>query len=616
MTSKNNSSAWKAKYLALLEQQEALQASHDSKNKLLKRALFRSSLAAEGNDAALDQQLQSLRKLLHDEPDNAALEHHILLLEKAVLDYERSQQQHKDSISRNLHEMIEQLQQLQPGKDTRQALQTFKKDLSKQSVQGNHLANLLQQVKELQGRTLAATTQLESAATQPAAPRLLRRLFKTTAAPLIAKNTPVAEADPATTAPVPKLDSTTAAELSDHSLNTSSTAGAPQKSSASADATAATSPADSKLPDFAKVNYSALAEQIQAVLNKVLDELPASSQESKQMAELRRRINHGLHWYELPPLLDDMFAYMRTQSQSGEHELEQYLLQLNQHLVQFNDNLQSTSKNYRQSIENAQNLDNDLRQQVTHLHDDVQVSSDLAALKQQVASRLNNVMQRLQSYQEQQNVLNAKLLERFESLSVHAKQMEKESQSLSTQLEEQRQKALQDTLTGLPNRAAWNERFALEHARLQRNGSPLTLGIIDLDHFKQVNDSYGHLAGDKVLKIIATELKKRLRKTDFIARIGGEEYVVLLPDTPLPRGYEVMEKLRLAIQNCPFHFKGEPVTVTFSAGVGEVRADESMGNAFERIDQTLYIAKNAGRNSVRSADPLAADPTSMPNSEN
>src|SRR5699024_4120878 len=299
-----------------------------------------------------------------------------------------------------------------------------------------------------------------------------------------------------------------------------------------------------------------------------------------------------------------------------EHELEQYLLQLNQHLVQFNDNLQSTSKNYRQSIENAQNLDNDLRQQVTHLHDDVQVSSDLAALKQQVASRLNNVMQRLQSYQEQQNVLNAKLLERFESLSVHAKQMEKESQSLSTQLEEQRQKALQDTLTGLPNRAAWNERFALEHARLQRNGSPLTLGIIDLDHFKQVNDSYGHLAGDKVLKIIATELKKRLRKTDFIARIGGEEYVVLLPDTPLPRGYEVMEKLRLAIQNCPFHFKGEPVTVTFSAGVGEVRADESMGNAFERIDQTLYIANNAGRNSVRSADPLAADPTSMPNSEN
>ncbi|HZJ95167.1 MAG TPA: GGDEF domain-containing protein [Thiopseudomonas sp.] len=194
--------------------------------------------------------------------------------------------------------------------------------------------------------------------------------------------------------------------------------------------------------------------------------------------------------------------------------------------------------------------------------------------------------------------------------------MEKESQSLSKQLEKQRQITLHDTLAELPNRAAWNERFALEHARIQRNGSPLTLGIIDLDHFKQINDSYGHLAGDKVLKTIAIELKKRLRRTDFIARIGGEEYVVLLPDTPLAKGYQVMEKLRLAIQNLPFHLKDQPVTITFSAGVGEVRADESMNDAFEHIDQTLYIAKNAGRNSVRSAEPLAADPTSMPTAEN
>lgn len=478
MTAHNESSAWKAKYLALLEQHEALEARVNAKNKLLKRALFRSSLAAEGNDAYLDQQLQKLRKLLHDEPDNPTLEQHIVLLEQAVLNYERSLQQHQDSIT------------------------------SKTSTEQAPAAKSAEQI----------------------------------------------------------------------------------------------------LPDFAKVNYSALAEQIQTILNTVLDQLP----DSKQVAALRKRINHGLHWYELPPLLDDIFAFILSHQHSGEHELEQYLLQLNQHLAQFNDNLHSTSQNYRESMANAQNLDSDLRQQVTHLQDDVQVADDLTVLKQQVASRLNNVMQRLQSYQAQQSTLNSELLERFESLSLHAKQMEKESQSLSTQLEEQRQKALHDTLTGLPNRAAWNERFALEHARLQRNGSPLTLGIIDLDHFKKVNDSYGHLAGDKVLKIIATELKKRLRKTDFIARIGGEEYVVLLPDTPLARGYAVMEKLRLAIQDCPFHFKGEPVTVTFSAGVGQVRADESMSEAFERIDQTLYIAKNAGRNSVRSAEPLAADPTSMP----
>src|SRR5690606_317078 len=122
----------------------------------------------------------------------------------------------------------------------------------------------------------------------------------------------------------------------------------------------------------------------------------------------------------------------------------------------------------------------------------------------------------------------------------HSKQMEKETQQLSAKLEEQRQQALLDPLTGLANRAAWNARSELEYARIQRNHSSLLLSIIDIDHFKRINDTYGHLAGDKVLKIIAQELKKRLRKTDFIARFGGEEYVILLPDTPLQNGYELL----------------------------------------------------------------------------
>ena len=123
-------------------------------------------------------------------------------------------------------------------------------------------------------------------------------------------------------------------------------------------------------------------------------------------------------------------------------------------------------------------------------------------------------------------------------------------------LEEQRQKALQDPLTGLPNRAAWNERLDLEFARWQRYGGDLLLAVLDVDHFKRVNDGYGPLAGDRVLKIIGTELQKRLRKTDFIARFGGEEFVVLLPNTPYEAGRQLMETLRESIGSCPFHFKG------------------------------------------------------------
>ena len=115
---------------------------------------------------------------------------------------------------------------------------------------------------------------------------------------------------------------------------------------------------------------------------------------------------------------------------------------------------------------------------------------------------------------------------------------------------------------------------------------------------KHARRCYGHLAGDKVLKIIATELAKRLRKTDFIARFGGEEFVLLIPGTPLEGAQQLLETLRTAIESCPFHFKGERVTITLSAGVSAFAAGERAEQVFERADQALYRAKRSGRNRI------------------
>jgi diguanylate cyclase (GGDEF) domain len=127
--------------------------------------------------------------------------------------------------------------------------------------------------------------------------------------------------------------------------------------------------------------------------------------------------------------------------------------------------------------------------------------------------------------------------------------------------------------------------------------------MLDLDHFKRINDGYGHLAGDKVLKIIATQLRKHLRPIDFIARFGGEEFVLLMPDTPLSAGLHLIEKLRAAIQACPFHFKGEPVTITTSIGVSAFRPGDRSDHVLKRADEALYRAKRRGRNCV---EPQAA----------
>ncbi|EGH45127.1 hypothetical protein PSYPI_23427 [Pseudomonas syringae pv. pisi str. 1704B] len=186
----------------------------------------------------------------------------------------------------------------------------------------------------------------------------------------------------------------------------------------------------------------------------------------------------------------------------------------------------------------------------------------------------------------------------LQGLAARVASMEQEALGFRTHLEEQRQKALIDPLTGLPNRAAWGERLEQEMARWQEEKNSLLVCILDLDHFKRINDGYGHLAGDKVLKIVANVLSKRLRADDFMARFGGEEFVMLLPATSLAAGLTLLDELRAAVESCPFHFKGERVTITVSIGLTAFRPSEKSDTAIKRADQALYKAKENGRNRI------------------
>ncbi|MNP29031.1 Response regulator PleD [compost metagenome] len=204
----------------------------------------------------------------------------------------------------------------------------------------------------------------------------------------------------------------------------------------------------------------------------------------------------------------------------------------------------------------------------------------------------------MDQHRQQRDEREQEVAARLQSLAERVAHMEQEAQGFREHLEEQRQKALIDPLTGLPNRAAWSERLEYEIGQWQQHGNTLMLAMLDLDHFKRINDNYGHLAGDKVLKIIASVLRKRLRPTDFIARFGGEEFVLLMPSTVPANGMKLLETLRASIEACPFHFKGEPVTITLSIGLAAFRAGEHGDAVLKRADQALYRAKNAGRNRV------------------
>ena len=155
-----------------------------------------------------------------------------------------------------------------------------------------------------------------------------------------------------------------------------------------------------------------------------------------------------------------------------------------------------------------------------------------------------------------------------------------------------------DPLTGLANRRAFEEELAREAARAVRAGAPLAVVALDVDRFKAVNDRHGHAAGDAVLRELAARASAAVRAGDLAARIGGEEFALLLPGAALPNALELAERVRAAIAAAPVDAGGTPLAVTVSLGCAALAPDEAPGALLARADARLYEAKRSGRDRV------------------
>lgn len=155
-----------------------------------------------------------------------------------------------------------------------------------------------------------------------------------------------------------------------------------------------------------------------------------------------------------------------------------------------------------------------------------------------------------------------------------------------------------DELTGLSNRRDILNRLTEEYSRYQRSGRHFSIALVDLDLFKNINDQYGHDAGDDVLKQFADLVQSVIRQTDVAARWGGEEFLVLLPDTSLIPALTLAERLRSAIATNRFSFHGQHLPITLSAGVCSIAQTDSIENMLKHADTQLYSAKKAGRNQI------------------
>lgn len=169
-------------------------------------------------------------------------------------------------------------------------------------------------------------------------------------------------------------------------------------------------------------------------------------------------------------------------------------------------------------------------------------------------------------------------------------------------VEELRRQATVDELTGLPNRRLFLSRLEIELARARRGGSPLCLATLGIDHFKLINDTHGHAAGDAVLRQLAPIVREKIRLDDSAARIGGEEFVLLLPNTNAHQAHLVCDRLRAAVAARLFEKPdGGAIRATLSTGVALLHQEDDGASLMRRSDEALYDAKAGGRNQVRLA---------------
>lgn len=338
-----------------------------------------------------------------------------------------------------------------------------------------------------------------------------------------------------------------------------------------------------------------IIDRIDELLNDVDVPLPFQSQ--KMLLKQRvKACNNEASYKNVIDSAVTLLLNIKNHAASEQKGLDNFLTDLTSRLGQIEQHTEVIGESNRQQIDNHSNFSNSFQEQLGNIKHSAQQAEELSSLKAITSQHLDNLMQQLLEHKEIEHERQSQAKSQIELMSQKLQSLETETELLRTNLKIEHDRALSDSLTGLPNRIAYKERIEMEFNRWKRYRSPLSLAIWDVDFFKRINDEYGHKAGDKTLILIGQLLSQNCRETDFVARYGGEEFVMLLPNTTAIQAFEMAENIRLMIQQCSFNSNGEIIDLTISCGISEFGDGDQYDDVFVRADKALYQVKNDGRN--------------------
>jgi len=348
-------------------------------------------------------------------------------------------------------------------------------------------------------------------------------------------------------------------------------------------------------------SFAVLAEAVKTLISHLKppgDLQPKVAEIEQQFTAQSTKVDGLVHCLNsLANLVAEICKRLSVQRQ----ELEGFFQQLANRLQELDQDLQTSGKMRHATHEQVMSMEREVRGEIHDIRTTMQSMVQLEQLKKTVDSRLDGLDTRIRHFRENEEERYQYAQSLIQQLTTKMQALEQDSEHLRERLAQTQQEAMQDPLTGLPNRKAYEDRVAAEVARCRRYPMPLTMVVWDVDMFKSINDTYGHAAGDRVLRVIGETLSSSIRETDFIARYGGEEFVLLLPQTSLDVASGVCEKLRQLIATTPFHFQDKPVSITLSGGLAALQENEAVNTLFERADAAMYRAKQVGRNRIEIA---------------
>jgi diguanylate cyclase len=360
---------------------------------------------------------------------------------------------------------------------------------------------------------------------------------------------------------------------------------------------------DSVMAETVPRAVEAPSEAQTETFTNLLEEFLATLVRIPALAEVIRgleaRLKSRVTAQEAARILDavaDAVAVVTGTLQSQRVDLEQFLDQVTGQLA-----LLERWTRWQQGAAQSRRDDNlglerTVEAEMTGLRRDVEDLKDPARIKDRVQARLDAVADGLRMFRENEDRRNSENEQHATELKHEVTRLKSRTDELAEICAAQETRLMVDSLTGVHSRYAYESRLTEEYQRWLRHAQPLSYTIWDIDRFKLINDKYGHEAGDRLLRGVAEILNRHKRTEDFLARIGGEEFVLLLPMTTLADGVNVSNKLRVAIEAAAFHYKGHPEKITISCGVTEFRAGDAPATVYERADKALYTAKAEGRN--------------------